>query len=84
MRKKKSLKFQTNLQFTKEPKKENQDSVLHLRIAHKSKLMTLSKEKLDYDLVEVVSQLGGVFSLFLGFSVFGLISDILDTIKRKI
>ena len=44
---------------------------------------TVHEERLVYDQSGMVSQLGGILSLFLGFSFFSLISDFLDFIVKK-
>ena len=44
---------------------------------------TVHVERLVYDQSGMVSQLGGILSLFLGFSFFSLISDFLDFIAKK-
>ena len=84
MKKKISLKFRTNLQVTKEPKRENQDSSLQLLISYKDNLITHSEEVLFHNLGGLVSQLGSVLSLFLGFSFFSVICQFLEFIKKKI
>ena len=81
---KKSLKYQTNLQFSKDVHSKNQDSVLHLIISYKNDQKTFSEEKLVYEWTGMVSQLGGVLSLFLGFSFFSVICDLLEFLYSKI
>ena len=52
-------------------------------IAYKSFEKTIHEEMLVYDLMTMVSQLGGVVSLFIGISFFTLFSDCLDFILKK-
>jgi hypothetical protein len=50
---------------------------------YKNRKKTINEEKLIYDTLGMMSQLGGVLSLFLGFSIFSLISDLFDFIAKK-
>ena len=52
-------------------------------IRYKSFEKTIHEEILVYDKSGMVSQLGGVISLFIGISFYTLFSDCLDFIKRK-
>ena len=53
-------------------------------IRYKSFEKTIHEEILVYDKSGMVSQLGGVVSLFIGISFFSLFSDCLDFIQKKI
>jgi hypothetical protein len=50
---------------------------------YKNREKTVHEEKLIYDTLGMMSQLGDVLSLFLGFSFYSLISDLLDFIAKK-
>ena len=83
LKKKKSLIFHSTLQFSKDTHTDNQDSILHLVISYKNNQKTFSEEKLVYEWTGMVSQLGGVLSLFLGFSFFSLISALLEFVDTQ-
>jgi hypothetical protein len=53
-------------------------------IRYKSFEKTIHEEILVYDQSGMVSQLGGVVSLFIGISFFTLFSDCLDFIQKKV
>ena len=84
MKKKKSLKFHSDLQFSKDTQSDNEESTLHLVVSYKNNQKIFSEEKLVYEWTGMISQLGGVLSLFLGFSFFSLISSVLEFVDTKI
>ena len=53
-------------------------------IGYKNFEKTIHEEILVYDKKGMVSQLGGVVSLFIGISFFTLFSDFLDFVQKKI
>ena len=55
-----------------------------LMTTFKNKEKTVISEILVYDAPGLVSEMGGIISLFLGFSFFGVFSDIFGLIERKI
>ena len=63
---------------------DKKDSMVWLMMRYKDNEKTTHEEKLIYDFPDMVSQLGGILSLFLGFSVFSVICDVIDHIKMKI
>ena len=65
------------------PRKNSDDPRFSFTMTYKSTEKTVHKERLVYDKSGMVSQLGGVLSLFLGFSFFSLISDFLEFIAKK-
>ena len=65
------------------PRKKSDDPRFSFTMMYKSTEKTVHKERLVYDKSGMVSQLGGVLSLFLGFSFFSLISDFLEFIAKK-
>ena len=65
------------------PKKQPDDPLFVFNMMYKSTEKTVHKERLVYDKSGMVSQVGGVLSLFLGFSFFSLISDFLEFIAKK-
>ena len=79
---KQSIEFKSDLTVYKVPKKP--DSPLFVfTMMYKSTRKNVHEERLVYDQSGMISQLGGILSLFLGFSVFSLISDLLDLIVKK-
>ena len=84
MKKKKSLKYHSDLQFSKDTQSDNEESTLHLVVSYKNNQKIFSEEKLVYEWTGMISQLGGVLSLFLGFSFFSLISSVLEFVDTKI
>ena len=79
---KQSIEFKSDLTVDKLPKKG--DSPLFVfTMMYKSTQKTVHEERLVYDQSGMISQLGGILSLFLGFSFFSLISDLLDLIVKK-
>ena len=67
----------------KVPRRTPYDPLFVFTIMDKSTEKTVHKERLVYDKSGMVSQVGGVLSLFLGFSFFSLISDFLEFIAKK-
>ena len=80
---KQSIEFKSDLIVYKLPKYA--DSPLFVfTMMYKSTQKTVHEERLVYDQSGMISQLGGILSLFLGFSFFSLISDLLDfTVKKN-
>ena len=83
MKKKNSITFKSDLKVTKGPRKNSTEPILMFFVMYKSAEKIVHEERLIYDRSGMVSQLGGVLSLFLGFSFFSLISDFLDFIAKK-
>ena len=61
--------------------KENSTRV-DLAIHYKDDVRRVQEEILVYDTLGMVSQLGGVISLFIGISFFSLIDYMLDFVKK--
>ena len=80
---KQSIEFKSDLTVDKLPKEAAASPLLVFSIMYKSTQKTVHEERLVYDQSGMVSQLGGILSLFLGFSFFSLISDLLDFIAKK-
>ena len=66
------------------PLNNKKNSEVDLIIQYKSFEKTIHEEILVYDKSGVVSQLGGVVSLFIGISIFPLFSDCLDFVQKNI
>ena len=66
------------------PLNDKTNSTIYVTIRYKSFEKTIHEEILVYDKSGMVSQLGGVVSLFIGISFFTLFSDCLDFIQKKI
>ena len=80
---KQSIEFKSDLTVYKLPKEAAASPLLVFSMMYKSTQKTVHEERLVYDQSGMVSQLGGILSLFLGFSFFNLISDLLDFIAKK-
>ena len=63
---------------------DKKDSTVLVMMRYKDNEKTTHEEKLIYEFPDMVSQLGGILSLFLGFSVFSVICDVIDHIRMKI
>ena len=83
LRKKNSITFKSNVKVGKFSKKSSDWPLMSIVIMYQSTEKTVHEERLVYDQSGMVSQLGGILSLFLGFSFFSLISDFLDLIAKK-
>ena len=80
-----SLEYQSKIQLVMgNPLNEKTNSTVYVVIRYKSFEKTIHEEILVYDKSGMVSQLGGVVSLFIGISFFTLFSDCLDFIQKKI
>ena len=79
---KQSIEFKSDLTVDKLPKVAA-SPLFVFSMMYKSTQKTVHEERLVYDQSGMVSQLGGILSLFLGFSFFSLISDFLDFIAKK-
>ena len=77
-----SIDIKSEATLYKIPKKHPDDPLFTFQMMYKSTEKTVHKERLVYDKSGMVSQLGGVLSLFLGFSFFSLISDFLEFIAK--
>ena len=82
---KKITRFNSRVQINKGSqlvKKANYHVTLMTTFKNKEK--SVISEILVYDAPGLVSEMGGIISLFLGFSFFGVFSDIFGLIERKI
>ena len=80
---KQSIDFKSEVSLYKLPRKMPDDPSIFFTMMYKSTEKTVHEERLVYDQNGMVSQLGGILSLFLGFSFFSLISDLLDFFAKK-
>ena len=62
--------------------KDNSTTV-DLIVRYKNDLKKVQEEIRVYDTLGIVSQLGGVISLFIGISFFSLIDYMLDLVKKS-
>ena len=85
MKTKKSLNFKPQLQIIKGNKLGNDkmQTGVFIKIMYKNFEKIIYDEMLVYDSPGLVSQLGGVISLFLGISIYTSLSDLLDWIGKK-
>ena len=79
---KKSLIFNSDLQVIKGRPLTNQKNVsVDLIVMYKNQEKTITEEILVYDTPTMISQIGGILSLFLGFSFFSIICDLMELIQ---
>ena len=71
------------LQFVGEPIQVNKPNVTELQILFDSPSILIEKEELAYSSLTLVSDVGGVLGLFIGFN-FLMIWDVLNQVYRKI
>ena len=86
MQSKKSLKFKPELQIIRGNKlsyNANKSGV-SISIMYKNIKKIIHDEMLVYDGPGLISQLGGVISLFLGISIYTFLSGVLDWIGKKL
>ena len=76
------INFKSSIQVIKGTPFINEPKI-ELIIAYKSKERTIHEEVLVHDTADMVAQIGGISSLFLGFSFFGLLSDLLEFLREK-
>ena len=83
--KKSEIKFKSNILVDNYQKKIGKypNLLLVFTMMYKNTEKTINEEKLIYDTLGMMSQLGGVLSLFLGFSFYSLICDLFDLIAKK-
>ena len=81
---KKSHTFNSDLQLIKgRPLKVQQNVSVALTVMYKNQEKTITEEILVYDTPTMISQIGGILSLFLGFSFFSIICDLMELIQIK-
>ena len=82
---KQSVEYHSKIQLVKgNPLNDKKRSAVDIIIGYKSFEKTIHEEILVYDTSGMVSQFGGVVSLFIGISFFNIFSDCLDFIQKKI
>ena len=80
-----SVEYQSKNQLVMgNPLNNGTNSMVYFIIRYESFEKTIHEEILVYDKSGMISQLGGVVSLFIGISFFTLFSDCLDFIQKKI
>ena len=80
---KKSLNFNFDLQIVKgSPLSGKRKASVDLILMYKNQEKIVTEEILVYDTPGMVSQIGGILSLFLGFSFFSLLCDLFDLIQK--
>ena len=84
MQPKKTLKFKSHVQIIKGSKHYKELSGAGVSIMYKNFDRNIHDEILVYDGKGLVSQLGGVISLFLGISFYTLISNMLSWMEMKL
>ena len=83
LKKKNSITFKSDVKVDRFSKNSSDWPLMSIAMMYQSTEKTVHVERLVYDQSGMVSQLGGILSLFLGFSFFSLISDFLDFIAKK-
>ena len=83
---KQSIDFNSKIHVVKQNRRANEENStsLEITIRYKNNKKIIQEEILVYDTPGMVSQLGGVISLFLGVSMFGILCDILEFVKNKV
>ena len=82
---KQSVEYRSKIQLVLgNPLNSMKNSAVEFVIGYKNFEKTIHEEILVYDKSGMISQLGGVVSLFIGISFFTLFSDCLDFIQKKI
>ena len=80
---KKSLNFNSDVQLIKgSPLAGKNNASVDLILQYKNGDKIVTEEILVYDTPGMVSQIGGILSLFLGFSFFSLLCDLFEFIQR--
>ena len=80
---KKSLNFNSDVQIIKgSPLSGEKNASVDLILMYKNQEKTVTEEILVYDTPGMVSQIGGILSLFLGFSFFSLLCDLFELIQK--
>ena len=81
---KKSHISNSDLQLIKgNPLIVTEDLFVDLTVMYKNQEKTITEEILVYDTPTMISQIGGILSLFLGFSFFSIICDLMELIQIK-
>jgi hypothetical protein len=80
---KKSLIFNSDLQVIKgKPLTIQKNVSVNLVLMYKNQDKTITEEILVYDTPTMISQIGGILSLFLGFSFFSIICDLMELFQK--
>jgi hypothetical protein len=80
---KKSHIFNSDLQLIKgNPLIVTEDLFVDLTVMYKNQEKTITEEILVYDTPTMISQIGGILSLFLGFSFFSIICDLMELLRE--
>ena len=80
---KKSLNFNFDLQIVKgSPLSGKRKASVDLILMYKNQEKIVTEEILVYDTPGMVSQIGGILSLFLGFSFYSLLCDLFELIQK--
>ena len=83
LKRKNSHDFKSDVQLIKgNPLTGKPNSSVDLILIYKNLEKTIIEEILVYDTAGMVSQIGGILSLFLGFSFFSLLCDLLEFIQK--
>ena len=83
LKRKNSHDFKSDVQLIKgNPLTGKPNSSVDLILIYKNQEKTIIEEILVYDTAGMVSQMGGILSLFLGFSFFSLLCDLLEFIQK--
>ena len=76
---KKSHIFNSDLQLIKgNPLIVTENVFVDLTVMYKNQEKTITEEILVYDTPTMISQIGGILSLFLGFSFFSIVCDLME------
>ena len=80
---KKITLYKSELQVVKGNSLTSTDnSSMDIILIYKNQEKTITEEILVYDTPGMVAQIGGILSLFLGFSFFSILCDIMELVQK--
>ena len=86
VKQKKSMEFNSKMIFVKGNPMTNKEksTTVSITATYKNEEKIVQEEILVYDTAGMISQMGGIISLFIGISFFSIGCDVLDFVKNKI
>lgn len=85
LKQKKRLDFDSKIYVTKGYAMLNKENstITNFYVAYSNDKKIVQEERLVYDTPGMISQVGGIISLFIGISFFSLGCDVLDFVKNR-
>ena len=74
--------YTSELQLVKGNSLTSHNTSLDIILIYKNHEKTITEEILVYDTPGMVAQIGGILSLFLGFSFFSIICDLMEVVQK--